>query len=186
MAELTIDETLNEIRVLDKGKELVIKEKNIFSARLFNDNFVWVLTDANTSDEKRTLYNIDGEIIYEFYQRQGCIIFMGRKLQTNIRIGVAAYYPPEKLLLICGYHQDKNGDKPNGSCIYIYNTEHKLVKIFDEQSDFEGTKYAYYGVKCEQNNCVYISVKAFGDFGTWRMALDMDTYKLTKISYDPR
>ncbi len=27
MAELTIDETLNEIRVLDKGKEIVIKAK---------------------------------------------------------------------------------------------------------------------------------------------------------------
>ena len=137
----------------------MIKAENIFSASLFNDNFVHVLTDANTSNEKRTLYNIGGKIIYEFWRCQRKATFMGNKLQTNIRIGVAAYYPPEKIFLICGYHQDKNGDKPNGSCIYIYNTEHKLVKFFDEQSDFEETKYAYYGVKCEQNNCVYISAK---------------------------
>ena len=52
MAELTIDDTLNEIKVLDNGKELVLKVKNIFRADLYNDNFVHVLTDANTSDEK--------------------------------------------------------------------------------------------------------------------------------------
>ena len=70
MAEITIDTLSNEIRVSDKGKKLVLNAKNIFRADLYNDNFVHVLTDANTSDEKRALYNIDGEIIYEFWRLQ--------------------------------------------------------------------------------------------------------------------
>lgn len=187
MAELTIDETLNEIRVLDKGKELVIKAKKIFSARLFNDNFVWVLTDANSSDEKRTLYNIDGEIIYEFWRCQRKAIFMGRELKTDIQIGVVAYYPPKKQLLICGSYQEGNGHKSNGTCIYIYNDTHKLLKVFDEPYVWENTQYKIVGVGCDEANRVELLMREIGgEYWTWRMALDMDTYKLTKISYDPR
>ena len=76
MAEITVDTLSGEIKVSDKDKSFVIKTDNIFRAKLYNDNFVCVLTDANTPNEKELLYDLNGELIYEFYRRQSRVIFM--------------------------------------------------------------------------------------------------------------
>ena len=112
---------------------------------------------------------------------------MGSELKTDIQIGVVAYYPPKKQLLICGSYREGNGHKNNGTCIYIYNDTHELVKVLDEPYVWENNQYKISGVGCDEDNRVELLMREIGgEYLTWHMALDMDTYKLTKISYDPR
>lgn len=209
MAEITVDTLSGEIKVSDKDKSFVIKTDNIFRAKLYNDNFVCVLTDANTPNEKELLYDLNGELIYEFYRRQSRVIFMKHELQTGIRIGVVAYYPLKKQLLVCGSYKEE-GKK--GSCLFIYGTDRKLVKTLDEHSVYEidiedsdikyakmfaesyipeENRYRICGVLCF-NDRIELRMQVIGgetvggDYVTWRMALDMDTYKLKIAGYDPR
>lgn len=167
----------NDIKISDKDDSLLVSSDNIFSVVLLNDSFLRVITDADTSRRKETLYDFNGKIIYEFYSSRSKVIFMGRELNTCISDSVVAYYPIKKQLLVCGNYLNKNGEKSKRSCIHIYDAEHKLVKAFDEPCDFEismrhdildidralkryyidkNSKFRLCGVRCKENDHVEI------------------------------
>ena len=212
MAEIIIDNENGEVRVTGTDKPLVIKAENAFVARLYNERFVWVETDANTPDEKQTLYDPDGNVIYEMYSRQQRLVFMGREVETDYPPYGAAYYPPKKQLVVGVSQRNENGELRGG--LRIYSEDLTLVKTFDDPCRFDkvvavfrnrytdefealhGFDNCEYricgGIRCSDDNTVSLRLQPIGkeivcgDWITWNTELDMNTFVVRVVGYDPR
>ena len=212
MAEIIIDNENGEVRVTGEDKELIIRAENVFIARIYNERFVWIETDANTPDEKYTLYDFDKNVIYEFYSQQQRMVFLGREIKTDYPAYAATYYPPKRQLIVGVSYQSEKG----GCCcgLRIYNTELELVRTFDDPCRFDkvisvnrnrysdefeslygfnNCKYRICGgIRCSENNIACLRLQAIGaeivcgDWITWNTELDMDTYTVRVVGYDPR
>ena len=96
MTEIKIDRSLNEVKVIDNERSFVIKEDNLFHAWLYNEHYVCVSSNVDTSDEKTALYDLEGRPVYVFYNYQSKVEFMGRELKTDIEIISLGFYPIKK------------------------------------------------------------------------------------------
>lgn len=212
MAEIIIDSENGEVRVTGAEKPVVIKAENVFTARIYNERFAWVETDANTPDEKQTLYDFDGNVIYEMYPRQQKVVFMGREVKTDYPAYAAAFYPPKKQLIVGVSHKTEKGELCGG--LRIYSEELELVREFndpcrfdkviavfrnrytDEFEQFHGFNRSEYricgGIRCSEKNEVCLRLQAIGaeivcgDWITWNTELDMNSYTVRVVGYDPR
>lgn len=212
MAEVITDRKANEVRVSFEGRELVIKVDKPFAARIQNNEYVWVEStryepmEPITEDDRRDiLYDLDGNNIYVFSRGDNSVEFMGHMINIDVRVWCVAYYPPKKLLLVCG----KDGDEyssPSG--LYIYNEDGELVREFKEPALFdmvsvseleprltafmrergvtELSGFSLCGVSCSERNRVELDVRAVNDYTVLHALMNMDDYTVRIVGYDAR